>query len=192
MYSIGNFDKAGKCLFLCLRDDYGCYAVQVPCIRPTEPNRFDRLVIKSFGKEEQSQKKHSLDKAAFESDAAIWRRMIKICFDNKGQWKKWLPFYGPIDVEEVNVWMASTLAELILIPLLISFSSLEWKITKSGIGSPTLSLSISRAFGGILTRLLHQDLISTILTTVMSVLVRLTARNVRHSMIQSQHASWNK
>lgn len=40
---------------------------------------------------------------AFESDAAVWARMGETCFNEKGQWKKWLPFYGFIAVREVEV-----------------------------------------------------------------------------------------
>ena len=40
---------------------------------------------------------------AFESDAAVWGRMREIYFNEKGQWKKWLPFYGPTAVREVKV-----------------------------------------------------------------------------------------
>lgn len=45
----------------------------------------------------------SAKEKAFESDAAVWGRMREICFNEKGQWKKWLPFYGPIAVREVEV-----------------------------------------------------------------------------------------
>lgn len=45
----------------------------------------------------------SAKEKAFESDAAVWGRMREIYFNEKGQWKKWLPFYGPTAVREVKV-----------------------------------------------------------------------------------------
>lgn len=40
---------------------------------------------------------------ACESDAAIYQRLQDTCFQFQGTWKRWLPFYGIVDVREVNV-----------------------------------------------------------------------------------------
>ena len=40
---------------------------------------------------------------AGESDAAIYERLMETCFQYQGKWKRWLPFYGIVDVREVNV-----------------------------------------------------------------------------------------
>jgi hypothetical protein len=45
---------------------------------------------------------------AFESDAAIWARMKEVYYADKGEWKAWLPFYGPTSVREVEVRMTYT------------------------------------------------------------------------------------
>jgi hypothetical protein len=40
---------------------------------------------------------------ACESDTAIYDRLVETCFDHKGKWKRWLPFYGVTNVREVEV-----------------------------------------------------------------------------------------
>lgn len=47
-----------------------------------------------------------IKKEAFESDAAIWDRMIAACLNESGRWKRWLPFFGPIAVREVEVCLS--------------------------------------------------------------------------------------
>ena len=39
---------------------------------------------------------------ASESDAVIWNRMLDMYY-KMGNWKRWLPFYGPVSVQEVEV-----------------------------------------------------------------------------------------
>jgi hypothetical protein len=45
---------------------------------------------------------------AFESDAAIWARMKEAYYTDKGKWKAWLPFYGPVSVREVEFQFVGT------------------------------------------------------------------------------------
>jgi len=40
---------------------------------------------------------------ACESDAAIYQRLNDACFQYQGKWKNWIPFYGVVDVYEVEV-----------------------------------------------------------------------------------------
>jgi hypothetical protein len=47
--------------------------------------------------------------AAVESDTVIWNRIRETYFSDKGQWKRWLPFYGPTTVREVEVRMKLTI-----------------------------------------------------------------------------------
>jgi hypothetical protein len=61
--------------------------------------------------------------AAVESDTVIWNRIRETYFSDKGKWKRWLPFYGPTTVREVEVRMKLTTRFLLLI-LLYSFNLL--------------------------------------------------------------------
>ncbi|KAI1418926.1 hypothetical protein F5Y12DRAFT_780570 [Xylaria sp. FL1777] len=60
------------------------YAVLVPCVRPTTKEDGTRYNV------------------ACESDSRIWRRLVETCYEHKGKWKKWVPFYGIIEVREVT------------------------------------------------------------------------------------------
>ncbi|CAI7670814.1 unnamed protein product [Penicillium pancosmium] len=43
-----------------------------------------------------------IKKDGFEDDSAIWTRMKRAYFNDAGSWKRWLPFYGPTGVREVE------------------------------------------------------------------------------------------
>lgn len=68
----------------------------MPCRRPEiekeEPSPFAFIKPKKVGTTEN----------ASESDAVIWNRMLDMYYE-MGNWKRWLPFYGPVSVEEVEV-----------------------------------------------------------------------------------------
>ena len=40
---------------------------------------------------------------SFESDAAVFERLKWACFESQGRWRKWIPFYGITNVEEIKV-----------------------------------------------------------------------------------------
>ncbi|EYE91978.1 uncharacterized protein EURHEDRAFT_415980 [Aspergillus ruber CBS 135680] len=90
-----SIDKARQCCFLCLQSQNGPYAIQVPCRRPEiekeEPSPFAFIRPKQVNPTEN----------ASESDAVIWNRMLDMYYE-MGHWKRWLPFYGPVSVKEVE------------------------------------------------------------------------------------------
>ncbi|KAH6708896.1 hypothetical protein BKA61DRAFT_615054 [Leptodontidium sp. MPI-SDFR-AT-0119] len=102
-------DRAGQYCFLCLQGKKtGQYAVQVLCMRPTRPRAItghklipkDDIFVKIPGSE--IYEKLNPKELACESDAAIYQRLQDTCFQFQGTWKRWLPFYGVVDVREVN------------------------------------------------------------------------------------------
>jgi hypothetical protein len=62
-----------------------------------------------------------IKKDGFEDDSAIWTRMKQVYFNESGSWKRWLPFYGPTAVREVEVCF----------PTLSSSSQLSFKLQVS-------------------------------------------------------------
>lgn len=104
--------QVAQCCFLCLHGRKQPYAIQVPCIRPRPPKVVGHKLLMSDDGDTLSKVSggeiyepvNQKDKA-FESDAAVWNRMKKMYFIDKGLWKRWLPFYGPTAVQEVKVWI---------------------------------------------------------------------------------------
>lgn len=102
-------DQAGQCLFLCLRKQKDYYVVQVPCIRPAPTRQIISRHLRWLPDDKVFEFTGDVDYApltsaqkAVESDAAIWHRIRETYFDDKGKWRKWLPFYGPTLVREIE------------------------------------------------------------------------------------------
>ncbi|KAH7123657.1 hypothetical protein B0J11DRAFT_615215 [Dendryphion nanum] len=78
--------REGQFCFICLRTEkLGQFAVEVPCFR--------RFVGDQSG---------SIESRVYESDTAIYQRMNDFCYKHLGKWKRWIPYYGIVDVHEVN------------------------------------------------------------------------------------------
>lgn len=107
--------RSGQCCFLCLkRRKSGHFAVQIPCLRPSEPRkiknrRFQRKMNAnatfSFENVVKDVTYEALDplQSACESDHDIYKRLREAAFQHHGKWKQWIPFYGINDVQEVTV-----------------------------------------------------------------------------------------
>jgi hypothetical protein len=101
-------DRTAQCCFLCLQEkNYGQYAVRIPCFRPTKSRRVlcYTQVPKSGGmrREKVTYEKLNPKESACESDASIYDRLRDACFQQQNKWKRWIPFYGVVDVREVKV-----------------------------------------------------------------------------------------
>ena len=100
-------DRTAHCCFLCLQEkDYGQYAVRIPCFRPTKSRQvLYRLVSESGGVqwEKITYEKLNPKENACESDASIYDRLRDACFQQQNKWKRWIPFYGAVNVREVKV-----------------------------------------------------------------------------------------
>ena len=96
--------SAGQCCFLCLEKDGSQVAIPVPCLRPTKPRQV-KLRIRKRGGTTRMPAHHETgpNEQIPESDTAIFERLSSACFGYQGAWKKWLPFYGITNVEEVEV-----------------------------------------------------------------------------------------
>jgi len=99
--------RTAQFCFLCLYGrKYGHYAVRIPCFRPT---RWRQILSWVTFEDEVAQDEKitytQLDpmENACESDAAIYDRLKRVCFQHQNRWKKWIPFYGIVDVREINV-----------------------------------------------------------------------------------------
>jgi hypothetical protein len=123
------FNQAGQCLFLCLRNQSDYYVVQVPCMRPAQRKPISythKEKDRGFERVPGGEKYAPLTtkETAFESDNAIWHRIRETYFSDKGKWKKWLPFYGPTTVREVEVRIKPTIKISVADFILYSFNSL--------------------------------------------------------------------
>jgi hypothetical protein len=108
-----SLDKSGTVLFVCLdcpRD--GQYAVQVQCLKSRRGRKIRAWRIKIIEDESPSFEKGKRTPiygplepwdTVFEDDRAVYTRMLNVCFQYMGKWRKWLPFYGVVNVTEVMV-----------------------------------------------------------------------------------------
>jgi hypothetical protein len=97
--------EAAQCILLCMRGDHGDnLAVEVPCYRPTVARqvRPGRTILAT---RETRISYHEIkhEETVCESDSLIYLRLRETCFDYYGNWKRWIPFYGITDVQEVMV-----------------------------------------------------------------------------------------
>jgi hypothetical protein len=108
--------QAMESIFMCyspknLRGDDG-YAVRIRCSRPS------RQVFKEYLKDKDGKplknddgtpktRKKYIERRAFESDSAIYEKLNAACYQHRGRWKRWIPFYGIVDVREVQVLFKS-------------------------------------------------------------------------------------
>ncbi|KZM28847.1 uncharacterized protein EKO05_0008561 [Ascochyta rabiei] len=90
---------AQQLCFICIRGKEEDYAVQIPCFRPD-----GRRVRKEIKQENGSisQMTDSIKDAKFESDSTIYTKIVDMCYQEHGKWKRWLPFYGVVDAREVE------------------------------------------------------------------------------------------
>jgi hypothetical protein len=54
-------------------------------------------------REKVTYEKLNSKESACESDASIYGRLRDACFQQQNKWKRWIPFYGVVDVREVKV-----------------------------------------------------------------------------------------
>lgn len=79
---------------LCLNKDGDDFAIAVPCAYPQIVN--GRKWVRSVSSGAES----ALDG---DTDAAIFEKLRQVSYIHCGMWKRWLPYYGPVQVNEVEV-----------------------------------------------------------------------------------------
>lgn len=100
--------RTAQCCFLCIQGKRSAqYAVRVPCFRPNKPRQVicSRMKLDEHGVFQTDKIVYeSLDpkESACESDATVYHRLREGCFQHQGKWKKWVLFYGVVDVREVK------------------------------------------------------------------------------------------
>jgi hypothetical protein len=101
--------RSGQGCFLCLESQNNeQYVVLVPCLRPTKACQvIGQSEIFSDNPKPISEKAMPWD-GACESDTDIYRRLIDTCYQHLGWWKRRLPYYGIMEVIEVNVSLETT------------------------------------------------------------------------------------
>jgi hypothetical protein len=117
-YTKSRLDKSGTVCFVCLdcpRD--GQYAVQVKCLKSKRGRKIRAWRIGFADDESPSDTPSRFETGkgtpiygplepwdtVFEDDRAVYTRMLNVCFQYMGEWRRWLPFYGVVSVTEVMV-----------------------------------------------------------------------------------------
>ena len=91
--------KPTKYCFLCLRGRRPVhYAIRIPCFRPGLVTPY----VRKEGRPKPVRNDYS------EKDSAIYQRLLAACYQFHGKWKRWIPFYGIVDVREVQVRSSSS------------------------------------------------------------------------------------
>ncbi|PSN73180.1 hypothetical protein BS50DRAFT_181199 [Corynespora cassiicola Philippines] len=90
--------QAGQCCFLCLQGkNFAQHAVRIPCFRSAKTHR-DGLL----GRKKKTRSGDEITKSDSESDFSVYQKLVEACYQYQGKWKRWVPFYGPVDVREVK------------------------------------------------------------------------------------------
>lgn len=90
-----------QCCFLCFRGRrQQSYAVFIPCFRPRPQYR--RKMVESQNGTARWEEKVFID-SGFESDSTIYKKLNEACSQYQLMFKRWVPFYGIVDVREVKV-----------------------------------------------------------------------------------------
>lgn len=124
-------EKPSHVCFICIdtRQDGNLFAVAILCLGPTRAReKLMRVELKDDNSEEEGGKAkgkgkdtvrsnriqslepvrpiygplHASD-AAFEDDRAVCARLVDECYRCKGRGRKWIPYYGIINIAEVTV-----------------------------------------------------------------------------------------
>ncbi|KAF5670072.1 hypothetical protein FHETE_4755 [Fusarium heterosporum] len=96
-------ERAGQGCFICLESHHqGQYAVLVPCLRPTKFRQIIGHIRDHTGDSKLIYEQDSSWDSACESDCEIYHRLLDMCYRHLGRWKRWLPYYGIIEVLEVE------------------------------------------------------------------------------------------
>lgn len=122
-------DRSGTVCFVCLDcPRNGQYAVQVQCLKsgrgrkiiewslgdPDDESPSDAPSHSKQGPEVKTSKATPVRRppqtwdTVLEDDRAVYIRMLNICFQYIGKWRKWLPFYGVVSVTEVMASLKET------------------------------------------------------------------------------------
>lgn len=116
-------EEASSVCFVCLDSHrQGQYVVQVQCLKRWKETIIARKRIKSADDESRSHTpfgtrsntpSHPTESPKVErvkgqpiletDSTAVYTRMGEACFQHIGRWRKWLPFYGVVNVTEVLV-----------------------------------------------------------------------------------------
>lgn len=122
-------DWAGQGCFLCLQNSKdGQFAVLIPCIKPSRHRRV-------IGRSTLSTKTPTLIyeevqpwETACEPDSVLWSRIVDTCYQVQGNWKRWIPFYGITEVQEVTVRLSLQLdiVAILRLSLLCDAVQLFW------------------------------------------------------------------
>ncbi|KAH7116190.1 hypothetical protein B0J11DRAFT_539414 [Dendryphion nanum] len=91
---------ARQCCFICFGGKRQQeYAVLVPCFRPNPQPRIRKIKTKE-GTERLNFEIFRHD--SFESDSTIYKRLNEVCYQHQPKFKRWIPFYGVVEVREVK------------------------------------------------------------------------------------------
>jgi len=90
-----------QCCFLCLRGRrQQPYAVLVPCFRPHPRYRRKKAESQNGTKRQDNE---VLVDSGFDNDSTVYKGLNEACYQYQSKLKRWIPFYGIVDVREVKV-----------------------------------------------------------------------------------------
>lgn len=90
--------------FLCLRGKRRTqYAIPIPCHRCRFVQRYKPSTSSSESDMLIPDPKH-VRLGHHEADSAIYTKLLEACYAFHGKWKKWVPFYGVVDVRETQFY----------------------------------------------------------------------------------------
>jgi hypothetical protein len=98
------FQEAKQGIFICLtKPDSGSYAIQIKCSRPSGVRVPAVRRIREKKSEVIRYRRVENDSPALECDSDIYERIRYAFYTDQGWWKKFIPYFGIINVEEVTV-----------------------------------------------------------------------------------------
>ncbi|XPS67829.1 hypothetical protein M3J09_000125 [Ascochyta lentis] len=117
----------GYSIFLCIMVGGERYAIQIPCYRPRAKRQIFRTKLDlTNGRKKIHQYGVILPaETVCESDFMIYYKLRQICFEHQGNWKRWVPFYGIVDVREVKIVLTSARKITGLLPVNIQSLDVE-------------------------------------------------------------------
>lgn len=91
--------------FLCLRGRRQThYAIRIPCHRSRVMTATRIEKVKKKGQPTTLvPRSKRVRNGYYEDDSQIYEKLVAACYQYHGNWKKWIPFYGIVDVQELEV-----------------------------------------------------------------------------------------
>ncbi|KAJ4983367.1 hypothetical protein SVAN01_11152 [Stagonosporopsis vannaccii] len=92
--------------FLCLRGKGQVYhAVLIPCHRPRSVKTLKSVPSGVEGESWLVPSGKFVKNGFYEKDSSIYEKLVVACYRFYGNWKRWIPFYGIVEVREIQFYL---------------------------------------------------------------------------------------